>query len=65
MTDIDKCDYCGEDYTDPNGVASDEYMWTGHILNDCPDVPEDVFDYVNAPPQERKDIDIDIQQFKN
>lgn len=50
------CPYCGSDYSDPNGVASDDYMWHGHIVNDCPDPDRMVWAYLNASAQERIEV---------
>lgn len=48
-TGTDRCEFCGEDYTDPNGVAPDQYMWEGHVIMECEEVPDDVRDWYNEP----------------
>jgi len=49
-----KCPYCGEDYSDPNGVASDEYMYHGHIIMECENPDKMERAYLNASPEERE-----------
>lgn len=50
------CSNCGEEYSDPNGIASEEYMWQGHVLFDCPD-PNQMFKaWLNASPAERQEV---------
>lgn len=55
-----ECPYCGKDYTDPNDVASDEYMYHGHIINDCPDPDMMERVYLNASPKEREEVWLDV-----
>jgi len=47
------CEYCGDETEDENGVASDDYMYHGHLLFDCSEVPALVRARLNAPPEER------------
>lgn len=50
------CLYCGQDYSDPNGVAGDDYMYHGHILFDCPDPDMMERAWLNASPTERAEV---------
>lgn len=49
MTDSSdtECPYCGVDYTDPNGIASDGYMKIGHLIMDCEEIPQAHRAYIN------------------
>lgn len=46
------CPYCKKDYSDPNGVASLDYMYQGHIIHDCPNPDKMERAYLNAAPAE-------------
>lgn len=49
------CPYCGEDYGDPDG-PSDDYMYHGHILWDCPNPDKMERAYLNASLVERAEV---------
>ena len=53
---MSECRYCGSDYSDPNGVASDDYMRHGHIIFDCPNRDQMERAYLNASPKERSEV---------
>jgi len=53
---MESCPYCGEDYTDPNGVASDDYMYQGHIIFDCPCPDKMERAFLNASAKERNEV---------
>lgn len=50
------CPYCGEDYSDPNDVAGDDYMYHGHILFDCPRPDRMEWAWLRASPLEREEV---------
>lgn len=42
------CPYCGTDTHDPGG-PSDDYMYVGHMIFDCREIPDMAHEWFNKP----------------
>ncbi len=45
----EQCEFCNETYYREDDTPSEQYMWEGHIIVECTDVPKEIRDDINEP----------------
>ncbi len=43
------CEFCGDTFYEPIDTPGPQYMWEGHIIMECSEVPDDVRRWYNDP----------------